>query len=266
MIAKVIAHGRDRCEALARVRAGLEGMAVAGPRTNAAFLHALLGHGDVVAGRMETGLIGRELKVLAQGPQDDGDAALCAGAAELLVQSRARLEAARAKAGEAWSPWSAGDAFGLEPERRQSLPLLVDGETVTFDVAWRSGEARPRVSLATGAASGSVSPRAVRVVADGSRQLMLHAMRQRVLAEPEYGAGEDGNGEAGGALRAPINGKVAKVLVAKGDKVAKGTAIAVVEAMKMEHVLAAPADGIVAELAATEGAQVVAGAVLARIG
>ena len=65
MIAKLIAHGADRPQAIARLSRGLEDTVIAGPKTNAAFLHALIEHPAFVRGEMDTGLIGRELGLLA---------------------------------------------------------------------------------------------------------------------------------------------------------------------------------------------------------
>ena len=66
-------------------------------------------------------------------------------------------------------------------------------------------------------------------------------------------------------MRAPINGKVARVFVQAGDAVAKGDRLAVVEAMKMEHVLAAQRDGVVAAIAVDEGHQVNQGALIVSL-
>jgi 3-methylcrotonyl-CoA carboxylase alpha subunit len=91
-------------------------------------------------------------------------------------------------------------------------------------------------------------------------------MRQIALSWPTFdvdAAVEDGDGSS---VRAPIIGRVAKVFVKAGDKVAKGDRIAVVEAMKMEHVLHAARDGVIDKLAAKEGDQVVTGALIATLG
>ena len=85
------------------------------------------------------------------------------------------------------------------------------------------------------------------------------------MAWPVYDIDAVAEEDSGGAVRAPINGKVPKLLVEKGAKVAKGDRIAIVEAMKMEHVLVAPVAGAVSELNVAEGAQVKDGQVLARI-
>ena len=73
------------------------------------------------------------------------------------------------------------------------------------------------------------------------------------------------SGASGDAVRAPINGKVARVFVKEGDAVEKGDRLAVVEAMKMEHVLHAPRAGTISKVAATEGAQVNQGALLVSL-
>ena len=74
-----------------------------------------------------------------------------------------------------------------------------------------------------------------------------------------------GTASADGAIISPMPGKLIAVEVRQGDAVTKGQKLVTLEAMKMEHSLAAPFDGIVAELNASEGAQVSEGALLARI-
>jgi 3-methylcrotonyl-CoA carboxylase alpha subunit len=82
------------------------------------------------------------------------------------------------------------------------------------------------------------------------------------VRQPTYDADDIDEGHAGDAVCAPINGKVARIFVKTGDAVARGDRLAVVEAMKMEHVLAAARDGIVASLAVGEGQQVNQGALI----
>jgi 3-methylcrotonyl-CoA carboxylase alpha subunit len=66
--------------------------------------------------------------------------------------------------------------------------------------------------------------------------------------------------DGGGSIKAPMHGKLVALFVTVGDRVEKGQRLAVVEAMKMEHALVAPADGEVAEVAFAVGAQVPEGA------
>ena len=103
------------------------------------------------------------------------------------------------------------------------------------------------------------------MVADGHPVYVLCDMRQTVLDWPTFDVGaadEDGDGSA---VRAPIIGRVAKVFVAQGETVAKGDRVAVVEAMKMEHVLHAPRAGRIDKLAVREGDQVTLGALIATL-
>ena len=82
MIAKLIAHGADRLQTISRLSRGLEETVVAGPKTNAAFLHALVAHPAFRRGEMDTGLIGRELGLLA--PVIFDGRAVGAGVAQML--------------------------------------------------------------------------------------------------------------------------------------------------------------------------------------
>jgi 3-methylcrotonyl-CoA carboxylase alpha subunit len=90
-------------------------------------------------------------------------------------------------------------------------------------------------------------------------------MGQSFLFTRERASGADGTSVGDGAIISPMPGKLIAVEVRKGDAVTKGQKLLTLEAMKMEHSLAAPFDGIVAELNAVEGAQVSEGALLARI-
>jgi 3-methylcrotonyl-CoA carboxylase alpha subunit len=163
--------------------------------------------------------------------------------------------------GEVTSPWSAQDAFQLGAPRRQGRTVLVDGVATKVEVAWTADG--PDVSvLGEPPAASAGPPPMVITVGDSAPVYVLSNMRQVVLDWPSYavGAGEAGDG---GGVHAPIVGRLAKVFVRQGDTVAKGDRVAVVEAMKMEHVLHAPRAGRIDKLAAREGDQVAEGALIA---
>ncbi|HEU0060587.1 MAG TPA: acetyl-CoA carboxylase biotin carboxyl carrier protein subunit, partial [Hyphomicrobiaceae bacterium] len=103
------------------------------------------------------------------------------------------------------------------------------------------------------------------VVGDGNPIYVLNGMRQATLCWPTFDASVAGAGSDDMSVRAPIIGRVAKLFVREGERVAKGDRIAVVEAMKMEHVLHAPGAGRVAKLAVKEGQQVTLGAAIATL-
>jgi 3-methylcrotonyl-CoA carboxylase alpha subunit len=95
--------------------------------------------------------------------------------------------------------------------------------------------------------------------------LVVAGGRQYHVALRRNGALDAGHPSGDGTVRAPMNGKVVATFVEPGQRVKKGASIALMEAMKMEHSLTAPMDGIVAEVAAVAGTQTVEGAVLVRI-
>ncbi len=261
MIAKLIASGPDRAAAIGRAARALEETVVAGPRTTATFLHALMRHAAFGSGKMETDLIGRELTQLTRG--GTSRAAIAFGITHLLWHAHDAAEVRRSeRANESYSPWSTQDAFQMGGPRRQTVSVLADGKPLEADVLW--GPEGPRVSV-PGAADGP-APAHVRVIGNGNPIYVIADMRQTELRWPTFdvdAASEDGDGSS---VRAPIIGRVAKIYVKVGGKVAKGDRIAVVEAMKMEHVLHAARDGVVEKVAAKEGDQVVTGALIVMLG
>jgi 3-methylcrotonyl-CoA carboxylase alpha subunit len=262
MIAKLIASGPDRGTAIARLAQALEETLVAGPKTNAAFLHALVTHSAFETARMDTGLIGRELAGLA--PAGVDAKAVGFGAMHMLWHAHDEAELTRQHATNAgYSPWGAQDAFQLGGLRREQRTILVDGEAAQVEIRW--GADGPDVSVIADHTAPPWERRTIRVVGDGNPTFVLHDMRQTALSWPTFDGESLEEGGDGSSIRAPIIGRVAKVFVKKGDAVAKGDRIAVVEAMKMEHVLHALRDGVIEKLVAKEGQQVVQGALIAAL-
>jgi 3-methylcrotonyl-CoA carboxylase alpha subunit len=263
MIAKLIVHRPDRSAAIARLSQALEETVVAGPKTNAAFLHALLAHRAFASGEMDIGLIGREIAALA--PAGFDAKAVGFGVMHMLWHAHDDAELARGRApGEPYSPWSAQDAFQIGEPRRQRFTVLVDGRPAQVDVVW--GASGPSVTVTGDHPAPPWPRRSIGVVGEGNPLYVLHDMRQTELAWPTYEAEAADAAGDGSAVRAPIVGRVARIFVKAGQTVAKGDRIAVVEAMKMEHVLHAPRDGAVKSVAVEEGEQVVQGAVVAVLG
>ena len=264
MIAKLIVHRPHRAAALTDLCTATFGTIVVGPRTNQTFLGHLLANRRVVSSEMDTGLIGRELDHLVK--RVDFRVPVALGIGSFLMHLA--FEAGHTSAGKTGEPrWAARDAFQLGPERRQSISLLVDELPQTINVVLgRDGSVDLADSDETLAeirrkpfshyVEHYVEPGALHVIIDGA---------QTILRKPAYSTSDLDDGEATGAVRAPINGRVAKLFVAVGAAVAKGDKIAVVEAMKMEHVITAAIAGTVDKVSATEGAQVVQGALLAHI-
>jgi 3-methylcrotonyl-CoA carboxylase alpha subunit len=246
MIAKVIAHGESREEALDRLAAALDGTRIAGPRTNLTFLHALARHPEFRTGGVDTGFIDRHLHELGAVPQQASMAVVAAAARRLLEGSRGSTQNA-GFSDERLSPWAVNDGFRLGPPRPQPLHVLADGEPVTVDL--------------------SIAPDREVWFADenGAVLAVRHGRQTRVAFPDPFDVDLDaGDGEA--AVKAPLNGRVVAVLVARGQMVERGQRVALVEAMKMEHALTAPRAGQVHEIRVTAGDQVTEGTRLLTIG
>ena len=272
MIAKVIAHGADRREALARLAAALGRTEVVGVTTNRDFLKTLVEHPEVVAGPIDTGFVGREIDTLAPPPAAAPDWVLAlAGLAEMRALDAASAARVAATA-DPHSPWARADAWRLNDSAHNTLRFRQGEEEVAVDMhaertGWRavidgravsvSAEDKPDGSLLATVDGGR---RPVRVVADRDRRVVLAEGRTWTVHLVDPLAGLDDAAEGGGRLVAPMPAKVVSVAVAEGDTVKKGATLIVLEAMKMEHTIAAPADGTVAGLPVAAGDLVEEGA------
>jgi 3-methylcrotonyl-CoA carboxylase alpha subunit len=254
MIAKVIAHGQTREQALDRLAAALEQTVALGPRTNLGFLAALARAGDFRAGDFDTGFIDRNLAALGAAPQSLDLAAAAFGARTLLQSERGRVAAAVERELETPpSPWDSGDAFQLSGSRVLALPLIADGEAVIAQVMFDA----QGVNVTVGGAKPAASAFAVM---SGNAAYVLHDGRQTKVGLRDLGSGQAADQSQGGLIRAPMHGKVLAILVRQGARVRRGERLAIIEAMKMEHTLTAPIDGVVTEITATTNAQIPEGA------
>jgi 3-methylcrotonyl-CoA carboxylase alpha subunit len=252
MIAKLIAHALTRNGALDRLASALDRTVAAGPRTNIAFLAALARAEDFRAGTFDTGFIERNLDALGAVPQEIDRAAAAAGAARLIAHERERIAARTVRAEDnPASPWDADDAFQLSGPRMMSFPVLANGHGVIATIRYDGG--------VTASVDGVAAASDVIVVDGGEAIYVLRHGRQTIVRRKDSEVDAEHLG-GDGVVRAPMHGKVLAILVEPGAVVHKGERLAVVEAMKMEHALTAPHDGIVGEIAASVGAQVAEGA------
>ncbi len=256
MIAKVVAHGATREQAIGRLAGALDRAVVAGVRNNTGFLAALLRTEAFAAGRHDTGFLEQNLAALAAVPSGPGGAAIAAGAARLIARERARI--ADAAAGTEASPWDAGDGFQLSGTRETALALDADGQAVTATVSYRGGE--PAITVA-----GEAEPSDARVIDGDDAVYVLRRGRQTMVRLRTLDPFDAAHLGEGGRVTAPMHGKVIEILVAPGEPVHKGQRLAVIEAMKMEHALISPVDGTVAEVRASVGGQVADGALVMTI-
>ncbi|BAT60812.1 acetyl-/propionyl-coenzyme A carboxylase alpha chain [Variibacter gotjawalensis] len=261
MIAKVIAHAPTRTEALDRLADVMDHTAVAGPRTNAAFLSAICKHPEFRAEKFDTGFIERHMEDLGAVPRAKDTAAVAAGAARLFARETTALhERARRVSTELHSPWSATDAFSFSGDRKTSIALIADGERIRADISYP----QRAKAVATISVDGAAAASDAHVIDHGRDVYVLRGGRQFVvhIEDPAIDA-DHGGGD--GAIKAPMHGKLLALFVNDGDTVDKGARVAVIEAMKMEHTLTAPIAGTVRVLNGNVGAQVAEGTGLVQI-
>ena len=263
MIAKIVAKGATREAAMARLRAALAETVVAGPKTNLAFLHALLGDAGILAGEMDTALVDRG-GGFSEVPGLDRTAVRL-GAEALLRDRQAAIEARRERiANDDASPWSAADGFALGGTRGQRVVVEAGKETFEGLASWDGGGPHVRLDGDDGAPA-TANPHAAAIVPVDDGVIVVRNMRQTAVRLIQAGGGEAEAGAGSGVILAPMHGKITKIDVGVGQRVRKGDRLAVLEAMKMEHVLHAPFDGVVSELKTEEGAQIEEAAVVAVI-
>jgi acetyl-CoA/propionyl-CoA carboxylase, biotin carboxylase, biotin carboxyl carrier protein len=266
MLSKVIAHGADRDEALAMLDRALSRTAVLGVQTNVEFLRFLLADERVRAGDLDTALLDERLVhfVPLPAPED----MLAAGG---LYRQWALARSSRTNLWAAPTGWRVGG--GAAPVRTaMRTPLRT--ETVSV---WGTPEAA-KVQVGDGEivpASLELGPDQMSVTLDGLRRDYRWAEADRQLwiadergtwqlREAEEQKIHRAGGERPAEVLSPMPGSVIAVQVNSGAEVSEGDVVVVVEAMKMEHSLAAPVSGQV-EVLVSVGDQVKVEQVLARI-
>jgi 3-methylcrotonyl-CoA carboxylase alpha subunit len=278
MIAKLIVWDETRPRALARLREALADCDIRGPKSNVAFLEALVRHPSVVEGTIDTGYLDRALgEVLTPATPPPAPMLALAAAAVLMREEQSTRE--RAAAGpDPTSPWAIADGWRLGHGGTRRLVLEaagvrhvlnarghggdyaigLEGEASTIRVdglrLGDDGRASARVDGAAVLARAHVDAGSV-LLHDGTQRWLIERLGAFAFAG-KTGAGGDGT------LKAPMPGRVVLAKVKPGDAVAEGQECAVMEAMKMELSLKAPRAGTVKEVRATAGDFVEADAVL----
>ncbi|MFI7420579.1 acetyl/propionyl/methylcrotonyl-CoA carboxylase subunit alpha [Nonomuraea sp. NPDC049684] len=267
MLSKVIAWAPDREAALRALDRALARTAVLGVVTNVPFLRGLARHPAVVAGELDTGLVERVLPELL--PESGVPREVAAAAALIfhtLPQGPDPWQVTDGwRVGEpAWTTWRLESRDGVHAVPVRGLPgrsaeVLLDGEAVPA-----------RITTGGGAAAVTLGGRTARyLTARHGDTLWLGkdgeswAFTRHLIGDPGDRPGAAGAGD--GVVRSPMPGTVLLVKVQPGDRVSEGQPLVVVEAMKMEHTVTAPCDGVVAELPVQPGKPVDMDAVLAVV-
>jgi len=276
LIAKLIVWDENRERALARMLQALADYRIAGVVSNVAFLSRLVACPAFANADLDTGLIERERDFLFPGAdavQPPRDAWLIAALAELL-RDRNYGRAHAAASGDPHSPWHARDGWRANGAARREIRLRHGSAEQRVVAAYAGDGFRLSLDGQETYAAGSLYPDAmlradlggrrltVAVVAAGEKRHVFFDGMSWVFAavDPLHHAGA-GSGAEGG-LTAPMPGKVIALLAEPGARVEKGAPLIVLEAMKMEHTLAAPAAGTVKAFCYAVGEQVADGAEL----
>jgi 3-methylcrotonyl-CoA carboxylase alpha subunit len=270
MIAKLIVHGATRDEALARLDAALAQTHIVGVATNVQFLRDILRTDSFANARLDTALIERERAVLFDQEPLGLPLAAAASIARTLLD-----EAAAASTAE---PFSRRDGWQSHGIAVRPFAFEFRGQPQSAELSYlHDGTLMLRVGEVAGPlVIGRFSSDELELQFDGRRhtlnvyedQSTVHVFAAhgatRIVTVDRLAHAGDTHAE-GGRLTAPMPGKVVSFAVKTGDKVSRGQPLAVMEAMKMEHTIAAPADGTVEELLYAPGDQVTEGAELLRI-
>jgi acetyl-CoA carboxylase biotin carboxylase subunit len=233
MIAKVIAWDATRKGAAEKLADALSSTEIAGVKTNNAFLIRCLRHPDFLAGDVDTGFIARYEGDLLHPALDTAQA--------LSFAARQKLSE---YAGPSGDPWSAQDGFRLSGFAEQAAEFVVDGKRTAV----------PYQDLPTGGETLRLANGDIAVMVQGET-FVVHPYDPFVAAETS---------SASDRVTTPMPGKIIQLLVKPGETVKKGQPLAVLEAMKMEHTLSAPADAKVASVEVSQGDQVNDGAIVVR--
>ncbi|HLU80061.1 MAG TPA: acetyl/propionyl/methylcrotonyl-CoA carboxylase subunit alpha [Burkholderiaceae bacterium] len=282
MIAKLIVHGRDRDQARARMLRALGDMRVAGLQTNIAFLRRLIADQAFASADLDTGLIERRHDSLfpasSQLPDD-----ILALAATAALQTQGYAGSHSHVTTPASDPWSVADGWRVSGQHKRVLEFLdAEGQVLSLELRcddghwqytrngqsqsleWTASESRPgrqqlRLRLGGRDCHGDV------VIQGETLTVYRNGESHIVRLHDAVAHAQDEGSDHGGSLTAPMPGKIIAVAVAAGDAVKSGDVLLVMEAMKMEHTIVSPRDGVVEEVFFQPGDQVTDGTELIAI-
>jgi 3-methylcrotonyl-CoA carboxylase alpha subunit len=273
MIAKLIVHGSTRQEALAKLDAALAQMHIVGLHTNVQFLRHVVATPSFAQAKLDTALISREEKLLFNQEKLPLATVVSSYVASVLAVEKAQAGGSAFAAADGWQAYGSGTrrfAFEWREQAAHAVLTYLHDGALSLDV--QSADAQH-----TGLLSYEATAQGLRIqyagqswkasVDDekhekGAAAFVFTAQgaTKIIVINPFFQLLESNAG--GGRLSAPMPGKLVAYSVKAGDPVKAGQQLAVMEAMKMEHSIAAPKDGIVSELLFNPGDQVAEGAQL----
>jgi len=281
MIAKLIVWDETRETALARLHAALSDTIIEGLNTNLDFLYRLTSTPAFRAGDVDTNYIDNNLESLIAEPTERNPDLLPMVALALALSEKQRADDRARLSPQPGSPWHLSTGWRMNQDARQRLAIKIgddehefitypqpDGEGICYEIVLGDQDWQARGQLQ----SAAPNTWTMRVEIDGHRQSVhlyrhgdnfsMHTAQDVLhfaLLQPDTGE-DDGGSDT--ALNAPMNGVIVTHLVEAGATVAEGSPLLVMEAMKMEHTIQAPADGTVTSFHFAAGELVDGGALL----
>jgi 3-methylcrotonyl-CoA carboxylase alpha subunit len=276
MVAKLIVHGDSRAQAMSRLDTALARTHIVGLQTNVQFLRHVVQSRSFAQADLDTALIPREAAVLFMQERVGLRLAVASAVAHTLQQEQ--LSQAQQQAHGDWrDPWAQRDGWRAHGPslRRFDFEFATERHTVLLrtlhDGSLQLELAGEVATLSFGPAIQGLDVRfglqrqIVSVYAQGAvRHVFTSQGATQITVIDALAHAGDAQAE-GGRLTAPMPGKVVSFAVKAGDSVKRGQTLAVMDAMKMEHTIAAPIDGVVAELLYAPGDQVTEGAELLKL-
>ncbi|MEJ2402363.1 MAG: acetyl/propionyl/methylcrotonyl-CoA carboxylase subunit alpha [Xanthomonadales bacterium] len=270
MIAKLVVHDESRERAVARLARALSEYRISGPHTNLSFLYSLVSSAPYRAGRVNTHFVDDHRELLFHDTDADRLRDLPLASLYLLLRMEQRA-LARAARGDPWSPWNASTAWRLNAPAWHRGAIIVNGVPHEAPVREVGRGARRRFEITVGSRTVLAGGRlrgtelyadidghrqTVRVVADGETFTLFgpNGALEFSLARPELGG--DVERPVDDAAAAPMTGTVVRLLSEPGAQVEAGEPLLVLEAMKMEYTMLAPAAGVLQAYRVAEGDQV----------
>lgn len=268
MLAKLIVWDHDRASAIRRLRQALAQYQIVGVKVNVSFLSTLASLQAFTAGEVDTGFIEQHQTSLFPESQKVPGTALALAALDVLLRRSAEAEAVARNSSDPYSPWHSTNGWRLNSDNHHVLVFQDGDNRVEVTVHYRTdgyqfdlpdGPLQVRGSIDgvndLCADLGGLRCRAT-VVRQGLEINIIHAGQAHMLILEDDNLQSTTQEGGGNLLTAPMPGKIVAVLVEEGTEVNSGTPLVVLEAMKMEHTILAPADGHVKKLPFTVGAMV----------
>ncbi|MDB5543539.1 MAG: putative acyl-CoA carboxylase alpha chain protein, partial [Hyphomicrobiales bacterium] len=273
LLAKVVAHGADRREALDRLSAALARTQIVGVGSNRSFLARVVADTDFAAGVFDTGFVERRQAEFT-GPQEAPSRNVVLAAAFAHLRRMEQAATPLRDPSDPFSPWRCADGWRLGGRATLDVRLVQGGSEIALTAIWRDDGYEFVIDgqrcVVTGAddGDGGLALRAddemlrATAVFDGDRFTIIVDGAEHVFGLVDQRRPAPREEHAGGRLSSPLPGAVVAVLAEVGAIVQKGAPLVIIEAMKMEHTVCAPRDGRIETVRVSAGDSVAAGAEL----